>query len=173
MAKPPRLKLRARDLEDMQVIASLLQDALVPVMDVTYLKRDKRFVLVANRFDWRQAPEDASGQAAAAGAAAVQAEGAPPKEDARFEDAEAPPPFARVNCGVCFDKVERVRFRNLRPDAKDEILNLLTVTAEPKIITLLFSDDRAIRLDVGAIRCHFEDIGEPWPTRWRPEHAPE
>ena len=34
---PDRLKLRARDEEDLGVIAALLQDALVPMADVTFL----------------------------------------------------------------------------------------------------------------------------------------
>jgi hypothetical protein len=25
-------------------------------------------------------------------------------------------------------------------------------------------------LEVGKIRCHLDDLGEPWPTRWRPGH---
>ncbi len=28
-----------------------------------------------------------------------------------------------------------------------------------------------ISLEVSDIRCHLEDLGEPWPTRWRPGHA--
>ena len=50
MAASEPLKLRARDLEDMAVIASVLQDALVPLRDVAFLKREKRFVMVVNRF---------------------------------------------------------------------------------------------------------------------------
>ncbi len=168
MAEHRALKLRARDEEDVAVISSLLQDALVPVMDMAYLRAEKRFVMVANRFAWDDA--GAAGEVPA-GAARPMEFAEAPAEDARFEDAAEPPPFRRVNCGVCFDRVERVRVRNLRLDAKDEILNLLAVTAEPGAITLHFSDDKAIRLEVGAVRCRIEDLGEPWPTRWRPSHV--
>src|SRR3546814_18701440 len=44
------LKLRAHDPADMDVVAALLQDALVPLGDMTYLAKAKRFVMVANRF---------------------------------------------------------------------------------------------------------------------------
>src|SRR3546814_7403897 len=47
------LKLRAHDPADMDVVAALLQDALVPLGDMTYLAKEKRFVMVANRFRWR------------------------------------------------------------------------------------------------------------------------
>ena len=90
--------------------------------------------------------------------------------DARFEDDDSSPPFERTNCGVCFDRVERVRLRGIERGAKDQILNLLAVETGPGSIDLLFSEDAAIRLDVAAISCHLEDLGEPWPTRWFPDH---
>ena len=49
------LKLKARDPGDLDVIAALLQDALVPLNDAIFLKGDKRFILVVNRFKWPQA----------------------------------------------------------------------------------------------------------------------
>src|SRR3546814_8908988 len=52
----------------------------------------------------------------------------------------------------------------------DEILNLLTIDSRPGSITLIFAGDAAVHLEVEAIRCHLEDIGQPWPTRWRPHH---
>ena len=166
MAERSPLRLRARDPEDMDVIAALLQDALVPRADMAYLPQEKRFVMVANRFDWPQEQGDPTAHEAPSQPAAT-----PAGEDVRFDDSEAPPPFERINCGLCFDKVERVRFRGMKPGAKDEILNLLTVATQPQSITLLFSGDAAIRLEVQDIHCHLEDLGQPWPTRWRPEHA--
>lgn len=156
------LKLRARDCADMDVLAALLQDALVPQADMTYLAREKRFVMVANRFRWHGDPAEDDRPAAPA----PQAE----DEDVAFVDEEGPPPFERVNSGVCFDRVKRVRYRGLTPGGRDEILNLLTIDSRPDSITLIFAGDAAIRLEVEAIRCHLEDIGDPWPTRWRPRH---
>jgi len=163
-----RLKLRAHDAEDLATLAAVLQDALVPVADLAYLEREKRFVMVVTRFRWETARDGGNG-------AAPQATPEPSIDDARYEDAEAAdphdaPPFERVNSGVCFDKVRAVRFRGLDPRAKDEMLNLLTVTAAPRAITLVFAGGGEIRLEVGAIRCHMEDLGEAWPTRWRPRH---
>jgi hypothetical protein len=160
-AEDKPLKLRAHDLQDMDVVAALLQDALVPLADMTFLEKEKRFVLVANRFRWHGDPAQderpAVPEALAAG------------EDAAFDD-DNRPPFERVNSGLCFDKVERVRFRGLKPGGKDEILSLLTITSRPDAITLIFAGEAAVRLEVQAIRCHLEDIGQPWPTRWRPQH---
>jgi hypothetical protein len=156
------LKLRARDPADMDVVAALLQDALVPLVDMAYLAREKRFVMVANRFRWHGDPAEDELPSAPAPQ--------PEDEDVAFAEEGEPPPFERVNSGLCFDKVLQVRYRGLKPGGKDEILNLLTIDSRPDAITLIFAGDAAIRLEVEAIRCHLEDIGHPWPTRWRPHH---
>lgn len=156
------LKLRAHDPQDMDVLAALLQDALVPLGDMKYLPEEKRFVLVVNRFRWHEDPLEDEHPAAP--------EPLPEGADAPFDDEGQPPPYERVNSGVCFDKVARVRYRGLKPGDNTEILCLLTITSEPGAVTLIFAGEAAIRLEVEAIRCHLEDIGRPWPTRWRPRH---
>ncbi|MGF1628687.1 MAG: DUF2948 family protein [Kiloniellaceae bacterium] len=159
------LKLRAHDPADMDVVAALLQDALVPLGDMTYLAREKRFVMVANRFRWHGDPAEDT-----------RPSSPPPQpagEDVAFDEKGDAPLFERVNSGLCFDKVERVRYRGLTPGRDDEILSLLTITTRPDAITLIFAGEAAVRLEVAAVRCHLEDIGEPWPTRWRPQHDAE
>src|SRR3546814_9532251 len=86
------LKLRARDPADMDVVAALLQDALVPLGDMAYLAREQRFVLVANRFRWKDGADDDG----LPSAPAPQRAG----EDAAFAEEGAPPPFERVNSGL-------------------------------------------------------------------------
>ena len=166
------LKLRAHDIEDLRALATCLQDALVPVADLAYLKAEKRFVMVANRFKWeggaRTAPEAAP---APASEAAPEVAGSDPDSDARFEEADGGPLYQRVNCTVCFDWVRKVHFRGVDLRRKDQLLNLLTLEADPGAVPLLFSGGGEIRLEVSGIRCHLEDLGEPWPTRWRPDHA--
>ncbi len=172
------LKLRVHDTEDLRALATCLQDALVPVADLAYLKAEKRFVMVANRFKWeggaqlapRPAPESTPGALEPA-PAAPEAARADRDPDANFEEADGGPRYQRVNCTVCFDWVRKVRFRDLDPRRKDQLLNLLTLEAGPGAVTLLFSGGGEIRLEVSDIRCHLEDLGEPWPTRWRPGHA--
>ena len=36
-----------------------------------------------------------------------------------------------------------------------------------------FAGGSSIRLSVERILCHLDDLGEPWPTRWRPRHPVE
>lgn len=168
------LKLRAHDPEDMRVVAGILQDALVPLSDVTYLKAEKRFILVANRFRWETsgaAPEPRDPETGLGESASPQ-DGNAGQETTEVEDASfaEDAPYERVNCGICFDKVRNVRVRNIDMSRKDQILNLLTVASTDKAVALHFSDGGVIRLEVSAIRCHLEDLGEPWPTSSRPHH---
>jgi hypothetical protein len=94
------IKLRARDVDDMQVLSSCLQDALVSVGDIAYLKAEKRFVLVANRFMWENGPQDPPAP-----------ESPEDPADARFEDQDAGPLYERSYCGLCFDRVKQVTWR--------------------------------------------------------------
>jgi hypothetical protein len=50
------LRLRAEDAEDFRVVAACLQDALVPLGDMTFDGELKEFILVANRFRWESSP---------------------------------------------------------------------------------------------------------------------
>ncbi len=164
------LKLRAHDIADLRALATCLQDALVPVADLAYLKAEKRFVMVANRFKWEGGAQTAP-DSAPEPAVAPEVAGAERDSNARFEEADGGPLYQRVNCTVCFDWVRNIRFRGVDLRRKDQLLNLLTIEADPGAVTLLFSGGGEIRLEVSDIRCHLEDLGEPWPTRWRPDHA--
>lgn len=135
------LKLRALDAEDLAVFSTVLQDALVPVADMAWLPDERRFVLVANRFRWEP------GAAAGPGA-----------------------PHARVLTGLCIDRVTSVQRRGFSPAAGDRILSLLAVRTEGTTIYLDFAGGSAIRLETERIQCRLEDLGEPWPTPWRPSH---
>ncbi|MDX2028654.1 MAG: DUF2948 family protein [Alphaproteobacteria bacterium] len=44
-----RLKLKARDAEDIQVISAVLQDSIAPVCDMIYRPEEKNFIMVVHR----------------------------------------------------------------------------------------------------------------------------
>jgi hypothetical protein len=161
------LKLRARDATDLAVIAACLQDALVRPRDMTFLAGERRFAFVANRFRWETAVAGGSGPGDTTPAADAR--------DAEFHEAgtEEKAAYERVHCGVCFDRVRAVKTRGLAHGRNPEFLDLLTVHAKDGAILLVFAGDVTIRLEVDAIRCHLDDLGEPWPTAWRPDHPLE
>jgi hypothetical protein len=138
------LKLRAADAEDLAVLSAILQDSLVTIAEMAYLADESRFVLVANRFKW----EPQSGPVPAKG--------------------------ERVLTGLCIDGVKAVSRRGFSPRDGDRILSLLALRTEgegaPASVILDFAGGSSVRLEVGQILCHLDDLGEPWPTRWRPKH---
>lgn len=52
------MKLKALSEEDLPMLSSVLQDALCPVMDMTFLAERGEFVLLVNRFVWEREDQD-------------------------------------------------------------------------------------------------------------------
>ena len=57
-----KLGLLSRDVNDLMVVSSMLQDAIVPVIDMAYLENERAFVMAVNRFQWEQPARDAAGE---------------------------------------------------------------------------------------------------------------
>ena len=151
-----RLKLRAEDSDDLKDIAACLQDALIPLSDIHYVDAERRLIMVANRFRWENCPDLPEAPAA----------------DAEGIDCSN---YERVNCGILFDNVTVVRRRGLDQRDRGRILELLTMNVETgdngrMAVTMLFAGGAAIRLEGDSIKCRISDIGEPWPTQFRPNH---
>lgn len=149
MSKP--VKLRCEDEEDVVVLSSLLQDALVPLEDMAWLPQERRFVFVASRFSWEECIDVTlpPAQASVAG-------------------------YSRRNFGVAFETVTAVKSRGIDLADRARILELLAVSAEAgegtAAIEFVFAGGAGIRLDAERIQAHGQDVGEPWPTQWRPRH---
>ncbi|WPZ34507.1 DUF2948 family protein [Thalassobaculum sp. OXR-137] len=139
------LRVRAEDLEDLTVVAAYLQDAIVPVSEMSFLADENRFVLVAGRFRWEIAPDG------------TVAEG---------QDT----PFERVHTGIRFEGVRKVRTRGIDRRDPGQMLNLLSLAYGEGVVDLVFAGESTIRLDVDSLSCHVEDLGTPWPTVFRPSH---
>lgn len=140
------LKLAALEREDLAIISAHLQDAVACVREMAYLPGEKRFAMVVNRFDWITASEQAKS--------------------------------VRRRAGVRFERVQKARTRNL--DFKDDktVLNLLTIEfaeqdAPSGTVTLYFSGDAAIQLDVECIEMAMSDLGPEWVARAAPKHDAE
>lgn len=138
-----KLKLSAVDAEDLGVISAAMQDALVAVRDCAYFKDERRFILLLNRFRWE----------------------ADPGVDAAH---------SRTHAALVFNEVTAVRHHDIPTGEPDRMLELLAVAQESEHSVLLrFAAGRAIRLEIGRLACHLGDVGEPWPTPWKPAHPVE
>ncbi|MCH8918795.1 MAG: DUF2948 family protein [Alphaproteobacteria bacterium] len=154
------LKLRAVDAADFAVLGAYLQDALVPVQDMRFLGEENRFVMVANRFCWENlAAEEDAGAGPGAG-----------------QGGTAAGSYERVHCGITFEHVLSVEAKGFTPGAaadRGRLLEVLTILAEGDVVTLVFSGGAAVRLSVETVEAFVQDMGEPWPTMWRPHHPVE
>ena len=135
-----KLKLSALDADDLSVISAAIQDSLVAVRDCVYFAGEKRFVLLLNRFCWE----------------------ADPGVETRYW---------RTHSALVFNEVNAIHHHAIPLKEPDRVLELLSVAAEKDVsVTLRFAADRAIRLEIGRLACHLGDVGEPWPTPWKPAH---
>ena len=46
------LKLIGKNKEDLKVISAYLQDSIVTVKDIVFLKKNRTFIMMVNRFIW-------------------------------------------------------------------------------------------------------------------------
>ena len=144
------LKLIALDAEDLSVVSVHLQDAVLLVGDMVYQPRERRFVAIANRFDWTQA---ATSNGPAAG------------------------PFIRHRSAVRIDRITAAQLQGIDIKARQQALELLAVefqstgadTPEGDIL-LRFAGGGGIRLSVECIEVLFEDLGAAWSAQSKPEH---
>ena len=151
----PDLKLIALDAEDLSVISAHLQDAVLRVGDMVYLPKEKRFVAMANRFDW------------------ARANAAPARTRTNSSDS-----LERRRAGLRFERVNSAKVHGLNFKDKRAALALLAVTFEPASpnetpegdVTLTFSGGAAIRLSVECIEAELKDLGAAWTAKRSPEH---
>ncbi len=146
----PDMKLLALDADDLAILSAHLQDAVLRVGDIAFIKADRRFALVLNRFDWHAAlSSQAAGRA---------------------------PELQRRRSGVRFEKVRAAQAQGLDPRAKDAALELLALVWEQTgegpggYIVLQFAGGGAIRLDVECIEVELRDLGAAWAARSKPTH---
>jgi hypothetical protein len=134
------LKLRAKDNEDIQVISAILQDAIVPICDMTYRPEEKDFVLVAQRFCRESHEEGAS------------------------------PCFERVRSAVHVKGVEGVQLQGIDQSRAENMLDLLALLPEKDGLQLVFAGGGKIRLKLADWSLILEDFGEAWPASCEPCH---
>ena len=138
------LKLLALNDDDLKVLSAHLQDSVVLVKDIIFLKKSRTFLMMANRFMW----EDI--------------------ERGVFRENK------RIRCAVKFENVLEVKSRNISQKKKDKILELLSIDSEEKNnkkeLLLTFSGNNEIILIVEEINILLDDVGQPWKVKHVPKH---
>ena len=146
------LRLAALDGEDLNVLSSQVQDAVVKVGGIHWLEGENRLVVEMHRFAWEQAL----------------------KQKRRFFGPK--PTYERRQAVLHFDRVTAVQARNIRGEAKEAVLNLLAITYAPQgegpngSVSLVFAGDAELRFEVECIEAQLADTGAAWETENLPEH---
>ena len=141
------LRLKALDADDLNVISTLVQDAVFPITEMTWDRARRRFALLINRFRWEEGPRI----------------GAHPPE--------------RVQALLVVEDVLSVASQGIDLGESDTVLSLLALTWSAGEdgtgrITLMLAGDGAVALDVECIDVTLRDVTRPYiaPSRQTPSH---
>jgi hypothetical protein len=136
------------DAEDLTVISALVQDAVLPITEMTYDRKARSFGLLLNRFRWEEHGADRQRQS-----------------------------HERVQSLLVLRDVETVQSNGLDFSDQDIVLSLLSLSFEPGAdgagqITLVFAGDGAVALTVECINVTLKDVSKPYvaPSRKAPQH---
>lgn len=139
------LRLRALDAEDLAVISSLVQDAVLPATGMRWDRKARRFALLLNRFRWEDAartgaPERVQAVLVIEDALAVRSQGIDPKD----------------------------------PDTVLSLLSVGFEAGEDGTgtVVLTLAGDGAVAVAVEALEVVLKDVTRPWtaPSGKRPAH---
>jgi hypothetical protein len=139
------LKFIVLDEEDLEVVSTHVQDAVVKASEVMWRPQEKRVVVALNRFDWESAQTD-------------KPEYCRRRAALRFE---------RVLSCKC------QRMNPAGQDAVLNLLAIeFSETDAPSgVVTLIFSGGAALRLDVECLEAELADLGPSWSAAACPRHA--
>ena len=143
--KLDQLKFVVLDEEDLEIVSTHLQDAVVKVSDVLWRPQENRLVVALNRFDWESAKA----------------------ANPEYRRRRAALRFERVLSCKCRDVSPAGK------DAVLNLLAVeFSETDEPSgVVTLTFSGGAALRLDVECLEAELADLGPSWTTAACPAHV--
>ena len=139
------LKLTAKNHEDLKVISAYLQDSIVAIRDIVFLKKNRSFVMIVNRFMW----EDV--------------------EKGVFRQSK------RIRCAVKFENVLKVKSKNINQKNKNKFLECLAIKSdqifdETHQIGVFFSGNSAITIVSEVVDVVMRDLGSSWNVKHIPIH---
>ena len=139
------MKFVALDRDDIEVVSTHLQDALVKVADIVWRPQERRLVVTLRRFDWLSAE-------------------APNPELRRCQSALR---FERVNsCKCrCVNPTGKDALLNLLA------VEFKETDCPAGVVTLTFSGGGVLRLEVECLEAELVDLGPSWPATERPVHV--
>ena len=139
------LKLLGKNQEDLKIISAYLQDSILIVKDIVFLKKNRTFIMIVNRFMW----EDV--------------------EKGVFRENK------RIRCAVKFEEVIKVESKNINQKNKNKPLECLAIKCssifdETYKIKIFFAGNSVITVTLEAIEVALHDLGKLWHVKHIPIH---
>ena len=140
-----RLKLVGKNIEDLKTISAYSQDSIVKIKDIVYLKENKIFIVMLNRFMW----EDL--------------------EKGVFRN------YKRIKSVLKFNFIESVLVKNINQQQKNRNLELLAIKSNYNQnnlydINLIFSGNSIALLKSEEIDVMLDDQKYYWKVKHSPKH---
>ena len=144
------LNLGALDQDDLQVVSTLIQDAVFPASEMIWDASQRRFAILINRFRWEdRSLRDQSGHA-----------------------------VERVQTVLSIDNVLGIASQGIERANKDVIFSVLSLQFEPGpdaggTLLLTLAGDGAIKLSVEALEVRLRDVTRPYRalSKTVPDHG--
>ena len=139
------LKLIGKNQDDLKVISAYLQDSIVTVKDIVFLKQNKSFIMIVNRFMWEDVEKGVFRQ------------------------------NKRIRCAVKFEEVIKVESKNINQKNKNKPLECLAIKCssifgETYKIMIFFAGNSIITITSEVIEVALHDLGKPWHVKHIPIH---
>ena len=139
------LKLIVRNQEDLKVISAYSQDSIVAVKDITFLKKNRIFVMIMNRFMWEDIERGINRQS------------------------------KRIRCALRFEGILKVKSKKINQENKKKRLECLAIECNEILnknneINFFFAGGGVITLISESIEAIMRDLGEAWNVKHTPKH---
>ena len=139
------LKLIVRNREDLKVISAYSQDSVVAIKDITFLKKNRIFIMIINRFMWEDIERGINRQS------------------------------KRIKCALKFEGILKVKSKKINQKNKNKRLECLAIECNEILsknneIIFFFAGGGVITLISEFIEAVMHDLGKPWNVRHAPKH---
>ena len=143
--KKNHLKLIGKNEEDLKIISAYLQDSVVIIKDIVFLKKNRTFVMILNRFMWEDVEKGVFRQ------------------------------NKRVRCALKFEEVIQVQSKNINQKNKNKPLEYLAIKSSSIFdnyfkIKIFFSGGGIITIISEVIEVTMNDLGKSWNVKYFPAH---
>ena len=139
------LKLIGKNQEDLKVISAYSQDSIAAVKDIVFLKKNKIFLMIVNRFMWEDLKEE------------------------RYKKNK------RIRCAIKFEGILKVKSKKINQKNRNKRLECLAIecneiSSKNYEINFFFSGGSIITLISESIEVSMNDLGASWNVKYIPKH---